>query len=110
MPFIKGQSGNPSGRKKGSRGTRQELLAARKAEGGALPLDYLLSVMRDETKDVKERTEAAKAAAPYLHRKMPQAIEHSGEIGLAGILTDLAAIRDTSKAEPVVRQSKSVRH
>ena len=80
MPFQKGNTLNTNGRKRGSRNKRPELLAARKAEGGALPLDYLLSVMRDETKDVKERTEAAKAAAPYLHRKMPQAIEQSGTV------------------------------
>jgi hypothetical protein len=44
--------------------------AARKAaETGVLPLDYLLSVMRDVGVDEAKRIDCAKAAAPYLHAK-----------------------------------------
>jgi len=34
-----------------------------------LPLDYLLSVMRDETADPDRRMKAAKCAAQYCHKK-----------------------------------------
>lgn len=37
---------------------------------GISPLDYLLSVMRDETIDRPARVDAAKAAAPYVHAKL----------------------------------------
>lgn len=37
---------------------------------GVLPLDYLLSVMRDESLDPERRDKAANAAAPYLHAKL----------------------------------------
>ena len=38
--------------------------------GGLTPLDYLLSVMRDEDLPRDERVDAAKAAAPYLHARL----------------------------------------
>jgi len=36
---------------------------------GEMPLDYLLSVMRDVGADEAKRIDCAKAAAPYLHAK-----------------------------------------
>jgi hypothetical protein len=33
-------------------------------------LDYLLSIMRDENEDKRERLDAAKAAAPYCHARL----------------------------------------
>jgi hypothetical protein len=40
------------------------------AASGLSPLDYLLSVVRDENAPRDERIEAAKAAAPYCHAKL----------------------------------------
>ncbi len=54
------------------------------------PLDLLLAIINDEVrgKDGKPtelpvalKLEAAKAAAPYLHRKLPQAVELDGTDG-----------------------------
>jgi hypothetical protein len=42
---------------------------------GITPLEFLLPLVRDEELSIETRTEAAKAAAPYLHRKMPIALE-----------------------------------
>ena len=39
--------------------------------------DFMLAVMRDETADFKDRFEAAKGAAPYVHPRLA-AVEHSG--------------------------------
>lgn len=47
---------------------------------GMTPLDYLLSVMRNERQPVDLRVGAAKAAAPYVHRAL-KAIEHTGPEG-----------------------------
>jgi len=48
-------------------------------EGGLMPLDYMLAVLRDpKTQPSKSRAWAAKEAAPYLHKKMPVAIEMVG--------------------------------
>ena len=44
-----------------------------------MPLDYLLALLRDNAQTQEVRTDAAKAAAPYLHARLA-AVEHSGEI------------------------------
>ncbi len=38
-------------------------------DGEALPLDYMLAVMRDNSVDIARRDRMAVAAAPYLHAK-----------------------------------------
>ena len=59
------------GRKKGSRNKRT--IAIEKGVEGALPLDFMLKVMRDPKKSIELRCEMAKAAAPYLHaRRVPE--------------------------------------
>jgi hypothetical protein len=69
------ERGSKPGERRGGRqkGTPNKASARREtlvAEGGATPLDYLLSVMRDENRDGRDRLEAAKAAAPYVHPKL----------------------------------------
>lgn len=62
-----------SGRKKGTVGeaTKLRVAVAEKAlRSGLTPLDYMLSILRDETRDEKERFAAAKEAAPYLHPRL----------------------------------------
>jgi hypothetical protein len=78
--FQKGQSGNPKGRPKGMRTkamqlTNQERLQLIVEHGDVTPLKFLMSVMVDEKEYKDVRVDAAKAAAPYFHRKMPIAIE-----------------------------------
>lgn len=59
------------GRRKGSVNKRTKALRAEK--DGQTPLDYLLEIMRDKTKDPLMRLDSAKAAAPYLHaRRAPE--------------------------------------
>lgn len=48
------------------------------AEGGITPLDYLLGLLRDDTKTQEVRIDAAKAAAPYMHARLA-AVELSGD-------------------------------
>lgn len=59
-------AGRPKGRK--SAKTLEQIEAVKAS--GITPLDYLLSVMRNETKDEAIRIDAAKAAAPYVHAKL----------------------------------------
>jgi hypothetical protein len=63
------------GRKTGGRqrGARNRATADARAAAeatGILPLDYMLSVMRDCTADAKRRDVMAISAAPYLHPKI----------------------------------------
>lgn len=46
------------------------------------PLDYLMGVINDKGAEEKQRLEAAKAAAPYIHSKMAS-VELSGSVGIS---------------------------
>jgi len=68
-----------AGRKKGGRNKlTQEAIA--KASDGLSPLDYLLSIMRDDKVDEQRRIDAAKAAAPYCHAKLAT-VDHTSSDG-----------------------------
>jgi hypothetical protein len=58
-----------AGRKPGGANRANQEALERAKEGGELPLDYLLRVMRDEASDAAKRIDCAKAAAPYVHPK-----------------------------------------
>lgn len=69
-----------AGRKKGKPGKKQRALVEKAESGGQMPVEYLLEVMRDPTNDQKDRMEAAKSAAPYLHARLA-AVEVTGKDG-----------------------------
>lgn len=64
-----------AGRKKGTTDAVKREVLEKAAKGGIMPLDYMLKVLRDENALVERRDDMAKAAAPYLHKKQPQAME-----------------------------------
>lgn len=47
------------------------------------PLDLFLAVLRDASLPVGVRIEAAKNAAPYVHRRMPQEVETTNKMEVA---------------------------
>lgn len=93
MPFKKGQSGNPRGRPPGMLAQANQYTARERVElverTGMSPLQFLLSVMIDPDEAKATRVEAAKAAAPYVHRKMPTMVEVAGQMGT---MLDYAAV------------------
>jgi hypothetical protein len=58
------------GRQKGARNRATAEARAAAEATGILPLDYMLSVMRDTKAESKRRDAMAMAAAPYLHPKV----------------------------------------
>lgn len=73
-----------AGRPKGGKNRPRRLVPATKSttEAGddeSTPLDFMLKVMRDPTADEKTRLEAAKAAAPFVHRKADQGKKANAE-------------------------------
>src|SRR5712692_1223398 len=68
------------GRRRGTPNRATAAKAAAVAASGLTPLDYLISVLRDETAPRAERMEAAARAAPYVHPRLA-AIEHTGAAG-----------------------------
>jgi hypothetical protein len=68
-----------AGRKPGVPNTKTKELVERVEASGLTPLDYMLSLLRDDKKPEDVRFEAAKAAAPYVHARLA-AVEHSGDM------------------------------
>lgn len=69
-----GQSGNPSGRPKGSKGKktlRDEKVIAEAEAKGLTPMSYLLSVMINAREPRNVRIHCAVALLPYMHKKLP---------------------------------------
>ena len=68
-----------AGRKPGTRNkkTREQVEAIEKS--GLTPLEYLLSVLRDDARETVERMDAAKAAAPYCHARLSN-VEVKGDV------------------------------
>jgi hypothetical protein len=58
------------GREKGTRNRATEEARVAAAATGILPIEYMLSVMRDPAADHRRRDAMAMAAAPYLHARL----------------------------------------
>lgn len=83
MPGAPGRSGGPrpnSGRKKGSGPKYSKELADKlNAEGALTPLDLFTCVVNDTKMSIEARLLAARGAAPYVHKRKPQALEIGGK-------------------------------
>lgn len=73
-----------AGKPKGSKSKLNQALGVVKdlIGDGQTPLEYLLEVMRNKRADVDLRIDAAKGAAPYVHKKKPQDVNMSGDLNL----------------------------
>jgi hypothetical protein len=67
--FRPGQSGNPSGRRRG-RVSKQTIAALVRTYGS--PLEFLLQTMSDPKTKMADRLRAADAAIGYVHRRLPE--------------------------------------
>jgi hypothetical protein len=78
----RGGSRSGAGRKPGA--INKATAKAREAAeaGGIMPLEFMLTIMRDPDAARAERLDMAKAAAPYVHAKLAS-IEHSGAVALS---------------------------
>lgn len=74
------------GRRKGTPNRATEARQAQIAASGLTPLDFMLSVLRDEQQSFEARMDAAKAAAPYCHPKRAPVDADGNESGLTVIV------------------------
>lgn len=77
--MARGGAREGAGRKKGGHNRITEEAIEKAKSDGIMPLDFMLSIMREPTESDDRRFEAAKAAAPYLHPK-PIAVQVEGQI------------------------------
>jgi hypothetical protein len=75
--------------------TNAELLAKQQ---GVTPLEFYAGIYNDESIPLKIRKDCADSAAPYLHRKMPQAVEMSGSLKIVSTFAD--AVKGKKSSEP----------
>lgn len=59
-----------AGRKPGVPNKVTQVREAEIAAAGLTPLEFMLSILRDTTREYPERFEAAKQAAPYCHARL----------------------------------------
>lgn len=69
-----------AGRKPGSVTLKTRAVADGAMDDGLTPLQYMLSILRDETADPEKRYQAAKDSAPYMHSRL-SAVEATGKDG-----------------------------
>ena len=69
-------AGRPKGAKNKATAARDAAIAA----SGKTPMDFMLSVLRDEDASIKERMWAAVAAAPYCHAKPRPVAANAGGV------------------------------
>jgi len=67
---IKGGKREGAGRKKGSPNKKTAETIKAVEASGLTPLEYMLSILRDEAQPHDARMDAAKSAAPYVHAKL----------------------------------------
>lgn len=77
--MARGGKREGAGRPEGAATAKTRAIADTAATEGLTPLEYMLSILRDEEQTPAARFEAAKAAAPFVHPKLA-AIEHSGDL------------------------------
>lgn len=61
---------------------------AKAEQGGQMPLDYMLEVMRDTQASTARRDEMAKAAAPYVHPRLSSVEIKEPPIDLSNLTDD----------------------
>ena len=78
--MTRGGKREGAGRKPGVPNKRTQEKTEEIESSGLTPLDFMLSVLRDDDADPKDRMWAAEKAAPYVHAKLAS-VEHKGEDG-----------------------------
>lgn len=100
----KGGPREGAGRKPGVPNKRTAEKTAAIEASGLTPLDYMMSLLRDEGNAPEVRFEAAKAAAPYVHAKLANVelnanVAFSHEDALDQLDDDGAGEADPAEAE-----------
>ncbi len=102
----KGVSGNPKGKPKGTKNRRTIARESKMAaQPGLMPLDFCLQILRAKPGEynLKDRMWAADKALPYIHKKMPIAIE-GGDTPIQVLSADKLASMSDAEIEGLARK------
>lgn len=78
--MARGGKREGAGRPAGATTKKTREVAEKALDEGITPLEYMLTVLRNEKAGIKDRMWAAEKAAPYIHPKLAS-VEHSGKDG-----------------------------
>lgn len=78
--MARGGKREGAGRKPGAQNKATQEQREAVKQSGLTPLEYLLTVLRDETADRAERIDAANKAAPYVHARL-SSVDHKSADG-----------------------------
>ncbi len=78
--MARGGKREGAGRRAGVRNKRTQENIDKAEASGLMPLDFMLSILRNEDESIENRCWAAEKAAPYVHAKLAN-IEHTGKDG-----------------------------
>lgn len=81
------------GRVAGTPNLKNQVQAVKIKDSGLTPLDYMIGIMRDVKQEPKDRLDAAKSAAPYVHPKLAN-IEHGNLNNVPFVVKMLASDDD----------------
>lgn len=76
--MARGGARTGAGRPKGAATRKTREIADRAAAEGQTPLEFLLEVMRSANNDLRDRLDAAKAAAAFVHPRL-SAVDHGNK-------------------------------
>lgn len=116
MTFAKGDKN--AGRPKGIVSKHIFLTDAQRkqlacAAGGITPLDFACSVLRDERSPMKEKQWACELLMPYMHRKLPTAVDMTTNAIVTTVsaegLSNLSATELDKLMQTVLRITESTR-
>jgi hypothetical protein len=80
-----------SGRPKGSRNKRHQVVIDEALLPGLMPIEWMLSVLRDPKAEQSRRDEMAKQCAPFLHPRLAAVeMNRTGRGGAGAVSSDVA--------------------
>src|SRR5262245_21810725 len=98
-----------AGRPKGAASRANEQVRLEAAATGALPLAYMLRIMRDPSQPDGRRDDMAKAAAPFCHSRL-SSVEHSGEISRPTVIRAPAVSATIDEWQAEYAQGSTEKH
>lgn len=114
MPFKKGdkninRKGPPkAGSQKKTKLTDEQRKILANQAGGISPLEFFASIIRDPDADPKRKDHAAAQLMPYMHRKMPTAVDIQANAVVTMVDGEALARMDPKQLESLLKAASAI--